>query len=203
MDLLSGLVGAVIGGVLGGVITGGFTYKAALAGAQRAFADQLQLRELDRRARIQGCLNTNVVFDGTFYLSNRAIEAVKLHIVQRRLFVDLQNKPADDPRIEKEIMLRIHTGQGKDIAEMVRTGNTKLTDSVLGTDEVIDMPESEMYGFLAENIKQVIIGTLIGIATLDGKVSTERLYLHRFVMGGPDAPDPKARWHQFFSSIVS
>jgi hypothetical protein len=203
MDLLSGLVGAVIGSVIGGVITGGFTYKAALAGAQKAFADQLQLRELDRRARIQGCLNTNVVFDGTFYVSSRAIEAVRLRIIQRRLFVDLQDRPAEDPKVENEIMLRIHTGQGKDIAEMVRAGNTKLTDSVLGTDEVIDLPESEMYGFLADSIKRVIIGTVISISTLDGKVNTERLYLHRFVMGGLDAPDPKGRWHQFFSSIVS
>lgn len=185
------------------MITGWATYKAAVAGVQATFANELKLREMDRRSRIQGCLSSQVLFDGTYYLSNRADEAVKLGIIQSRLFVDLAEKPASDPHVGNEIMRRIHSGEAKDIAGTVRSGNTKVTSSVLGTDEVIEIPECEMYGFRAEDIKQVIIGTLMAISTLDDKVKTERLYLHRFVMGGTEAPDPKARWHQFFSSIVA
>ncbi len=94
MDLFSGLLGAVIGAVAGGVITGWATYKAAVAGVQATFANELKLREMDRRSRIQGCLSSQVLFDGTYYLSNRADEAVKLGIIQSRLFVDLAEKPA-------------------------------------------------------------------------------------------------------------
>jgi hypothetical protein len=199
MDLFSGLVGLVIGSVVSGLLT----YKAALDGAEKAFANQLKLREADRLSKIQGCLTSRVLFEGTYYLSNRAGEAVMLRVVQKRLFENLKSKPATDLNVEKEITRRIASGKANDIATSVRTGNTKLDSSVLGTDDEIEVSECEMYGYLAEDIILVIIGTLISISTLDGKVKTERLYLHRFVMGGPNAPDPKARWHQFHSAIVA
>lgn len=202
-NLLSGLIGAVIGAAVGGIITAVATYKAAIAGARAAFTNELKLRALDRNSQVQASLSAQVLFDGTFYVRNTAAEALRLTIVQRRLFVDLENQPADDPNLRPQLMRRIHTGDSKSIVDLVRVGNTKTTDSVLATGEIIEIPECEMYGFVAEQIRHVIIGTLITISTLDGKVSAERLYVHRFTMGGIAGPHPQARWHQMFSSVTS
>jgi len=194
-NLVSGLVGAVIGGIA--------TFVAAYFGARWAYNNQVRFRDQDREVRMRAALRTRVGFDGTFLVENGSDESLRVTVTQRRLFVDLTDAPAKDMNEKRELYRLIDTGDGINLVSRVEPGNTKVSGSSLSAHEAMEIPECEMFGFTAEKIREVLIGTVIQVDAEGLAVCFRRLYVHRFTMGGIEGPHPQARWHQLYSTNLA
>jgi hypothetical protein len=192
--LLSGLIGALMGGAA--------VFVAAYFGARWAYANQLKLRDLDRETRLRASLRVHVGFEGTFTIQNSSDEEVTLTVRQRRLFVDMHDRPANNPNEGREVYRMIHAGEAENLSRSIESGAVKVNDTMLASQEFMEVPECEMFGFVAEQINDVLIGTAIDLRSRSLSTRFRRLYVHRFTMGGPEGPHPQARWHSIYSSSL-
>lgn len=57
-----------------------------------------------------------------------------------------------------------------------------------------------MFAFNADDINEVLIGTVIQYKSLEGEEQIfEKLYIHRFTMG--EKPEPRARWVAIYTKV--
>jgi len=189
--LLSGLVGAVVVGAIS--LIGSFYI------VRRTLGDTKEQRARDRLKNIQsGIYIPHVEPNGTMYIKNVSQEALTLKLRQQRLLVDLQGTNPDTVTRK-----RIYDGIAEGETKVFHPNDyaTKLDKVTLGSEEVLFVPDCEMYGLVAETIREVLIATVLDFKTVDKELSFQRTYIHRFTMGD-GVPEPRAAWTPIYSVSV-
>jgi hypothetical protein len=140
--------------------------------------------------------------DGTFFIENKTDEGIIIDVFQKRLFQDVNKVVTDDKKKLDEIYRKINSGESDYFfSKIIGSGNQKFSNQHLANFEKTELPNCEMFGYIAEDIKCVVIGTVISFKPVIGrKKQIEKLYLHRFTMGA-DVPEPRARWVNIFSRL--
>jgi len=189
------LFGGLIGTILGGVVS----YFGAIRAVKISLRDNSQSASRLRETRVASSVNIRLVEpNGTMYISNGSEEALMVSVSQKRIYQDVGKlKPKASERQSIDLMI-----QGKEYSKIFDESgySTKFDSIVLGTNEVITLPECEMYGFKAEDIREVMVATTITFKTLDASLSFRKVYIHRFTMG-ENVPEPRASWTMIYSNM--
>ena len=140
--------------------------------------------------------------EGTFFIENKTDEGIKIDVFQKRLYENVSKVKKDDSKVLDEIYRKISIHDDEYFFETTtKQGSKKLDRYHLSNFERTEVPNCEMFGYIAENITCVIISTVIRYRPMNAKGDVvEKLYVHRFVMG-VSQPDPKARWVSIYSQI--
>ena len=179
-----------------------FTGIAGISAAYAAWQSRQSQDSLieESEKKFTGGLISQVYPEGTFIIRNETGENIIIKVAQERLAED--TKRHEGKYYVAAVNKEIDAEKFEDIARRIRRGgNTlKCRNMNLGNHEEMQVPDSAMYGYVLEDIKEVIIGTLVIYNRSGSKKYIQKLYIHRFTMG-EGAREPRARWIQIASKV--